>query len=188
MESYEKVEKVWKRALGRAGRMDLDSACSFILPMVEAANAFDANVDIVVRHMTDLRCSNEVGVVDHDAVEEALIDGPSRESSTLRLSFADATLHRCVELRFRTVLTSHHRSVTLVDTAIADIEDDLMLQLTASGFQVKQVDDEAAAAAQAEIEEKARRATARKAVVRSHPRLPTPCQRVSPIVWYFFEL
>ena len=30
-------------------------------------------------------------------------------------------------------------------TAIADIEDDLMLQLTASGFEVKQVDDEAAA-------------------------------------------
>ena len=82
VESYEQVEKVWKRALGRAGRMDLDSACSFILPMMEAANAFDAKVGVVVRHMTDLRCSNEVGVVDQDAVEEALTDGPSRESTT----------------------------------------------------------------------------------------------------------
>lgn len=59
-------------------------------------------------------------------------------------------------------------------TAIADIEDDLMLQLTASGFEVNQVDDEAAAAEQAQVEEKARRAAARKATVRSHPLPPAP--------------
>ena len=59
--------------------MDLDAACSHIVPMVAAAKSFDAKVDVVVRHMTDLRCSNEVGVVDHDAVEDALADGPSRE-------------------------------------------------------------------------------------------------------------
>lgn len=56
----------------------------------------------------------------------------------------------------------------VVAVAIADIEDDLTLQLTASGFEVTQVDDEAAAAAQAEAEDKARRAAARKAAVRSH--------------------
>ena len=97
MESYEAVEKVWKRALGRAGRMDLDAACSHIMPMMAAARSFDAKVDVVVRHMTDLRCSNEVGVVDHDAVEEALMEGPSRERLALYLSQATRLQH-CFKL------------------------------------------------------------------------------------------
>ena len=84
---------------------DADATVIYVPPpfageaIMEAANAFDAEVDVVVRHMTDLRCSNEVGVVDHDAVEEALINGPSRESSALRLSFPTATLCRCTMLR-----------------------------------------------------------------------------------------
>jgi hypothetical protein len=78
--SYEAIENVWKRALSRAGRMDLDAACGQIGPMRAAAQAFADKVDVVVRHMTDLRCSNEVGVLDHDAIEDALAEGPSRES------------------------------------------------------------------------------------------------------------
>ena len=93
MQSYEAVEKVWKRALGRAGRMDMDAACSHILPMMAVARSFDAKVDVVVRHMTDLRCSNEVGVVDHDAVEEALMEGPSREHHALYLAQATLLQH-----------------------------------------------------------------------------------------------
>ena len=59
----------------------------------------------------------------------------------------------------------------LIGTAIADIEDDLMLQLTANGFEITEVEDEAAAATQAEAEEKASRAAARRATVR--PRAHT---------------
>jgi hypothetical protein len=59
-----------------------------------------------------------------------------------------------------------HLVVARCTAAIADIEDDLMLQLTASGFEVTEVEDEVAAAAQAEAEEKAARAASRKAEVR----------------------
>ena len=41
-----------------------------------------------------------------------------------------------------------------------------MLQLTANGFEITEVEDEAAAAAQVEAEEKASRAAARRATVR----------------------
>ena len=71
-----------------------------------------------------------------------------------------------------------------VDAAIADIEDDLMLQLTASGFEVTQVDDEVAAVEQAQIEEKARRAAARKSAVRSDllARPPPQCSFVCDLM------
>ena len=127
VEAYDDVEKVWLRALSRAGRMDLDAACGEIRAMKDASDDFADKVDVVVRHMTELRCSNEVGVVDHAAIDDAIADGP---------------------------------------VTIADIEDDLMLQLTASGFEVKPVEmggDEEEAVKEAETEMKAQRAAARKA-------------------------
>lgn len=63
-----------------------------------------------------------------------------------------------------------------------------MLQLTASGFEVKEVDDETAAAARADVEEKARRVTARKAAVRSHAPSPHILHMLSPFVCVFCDL
>ena len=137
VEAYDDVEKVWLRALSRAGRMDLDAACGEIRAMKEASGDFADKVDVVVRHMTELRCSNEVGVVDHGAIDDAIADGP---------------------------------------VAIAHIEDDLMLQLTASGFEVKPVEqggDEEEAVKEAEAEMKAQRAAARKAEAGSSERWPS---------------